>query len=209
MAESERLKHAPQTVVKVKAEQDHGHDVKERHWPELETGDYIVVDVVFFEGPARVHDTKSEMQEVEDYEGENDGAAPHHRAGRVSGMEVGFFDIPNGPGGALQAPELKRCPDMKDDGNQQSDARSPQERRERPQRGGVVIDFFGRDIHLEITEEMSNYEAEEQEAGYRHDGFLADGSLPEAQRTSLQVERSGTHGMCRTLLLLHLMTHEV
>lgn len=72
-----------------------------------------------------------------------------------------------------------------------------------------MIDFLWRNVDLKIAEQVRDYEAEENEAAYRHDGFLADGRFPESQRASLQVERSGAHRMRRTFGLLHLMTLEV
>src|SRR5271157_1673733 len=66
MAEAEGLKHTPEAVIEVIAEHAHGDDVEERDGPNLEAGDYIVVDVVFVERPAGVHGAEGEVQKVKD-----------------------------------------------------------------------------------------------------------------------------------------------
>src|SRR5205823_2907304 len=49
VAVTERLKHAPQPVIQVVAQQDHGNDVEQRSRPELKSGNHVVVDVVLVE----------------------------------------------------------------------------------------------------------------------------------------------------------------
>ena len=46
MAEPKRLKHAPQAVIEVIAKHGHGDDVEQRHGPNLEAKNDIVVNVV-------------------------------------------------------------------------------------------------------------------------------------------------------------------
>src|SRR5208337_1612711 len=187
VAEAERLKHAPQAVIEVIAKHDHGDDVEERDGPDLEAGDDVVVDVVLVEGPAGVHGPESKVQEVENEESEDDGAAPEHGAGGVGGIEIGLFDVVDGPGVALQEPELEGGPDVQADGKEQGDARTPQECGERFQRGRVVIDMFGWQVDLEIAEQVAANETEQHEAGDGHNRFLADGGLPEMQAADRKI----------------------
>src|SRR5208337_3484745 len=107
MAEAERLEHAPQAVIEVIAKHDHGDDVEERDGPDLEAGDHVVIDIVFVEGAAGVHGAESKMQKMENQESEDDGPAPQHGAGSVGGIEIGLLDVVDGPGGALEEPELE------------------------------------------------------------------------------------------------------
>ena len=181
MAQAKRLKHAPEAVIEVIAEHEHGNDVEQRDGPDLEPGDYVVVDVVFNEGRARMDHAEGELEEMEDDEGQDDRAAPIHGSGSIGGMEIGLFDVGNGPGFALEEPELECGPDVQNYGNEQDDAGAPEEEREGFQGSGVMIDFFGRLVNLQITEEVADDETEKDEAGDGHDGFLADGGLPEAQ----------------------------
>ena len=46
MAEAQGLKHAPEAVIEVIAEHDHGDDIEEGDGPDLKTVDNVVVDVV-------------------------------------------------------------------------------------------------------------------------------------------------------------------
>src|SRR5271155_618737 len=119
VAEAERLEHAPEAMIEVIAKHDHGDDIEEGDGPKLEAGDDVVVDVVFVEGAARMNSSKREVQEMEDDESQDDGPAPIHGPGSVGGMEIGFLDVVYGAGVALQAPELKRRPDVEADSNQE------------------------------------------------------------------------------------------
>jgi hypothetical protein len=205
MAKAERLEHAPQAVIEVIAKHDHGDDVEKGDGPDLETGDHIVVDVVFVEGPAGVHGTEGKVQEVEDYESSDDGPAPQHGSGSVGGIEIGLLDVVYGPGGALQEPKLERRPDVQADGKEQSDPRAPQEGGERFQRGRVVIDFFGWQEDLQIAEQVAANETEQHKAGDGHYRFLADGGLPEMQAAGRKVNRSSAHGMWWPFCVLKMM----
>src|SRR5208283_3147557 len=195
MAEAERLKHAPQAVIEVIAKHDHGDDVENGDGPNLEAGDHVVVDVAFVEGPAGVHGAEGEVEEMENQESEDDGAAPQHRAGSVGGIEIGLLDVADGAGGALQKPELEGRPDVQADGNEESDASAPQEGREGFQRGRVVIDMFGGQKDLQIAEQMADDETEQDEAGDGHNRFFADSGLPEMQAAGRKVDRGSAHGM--------------
>src|SRR5208337_3892047 len=202
VAEAERLEHAPQAVIEVIAKHDHGDDVEERDGPDLEACDHVVVDVVFVEGPAGVHGSEGKVQEMEDQESQDDGPAPQHGPGSVSGIEIGLFDVVDGPGGALQKPELKRRPNVQAYGKEQGDPRAPQKGGKRFQRRGVVIDFFGRQEDLQIAEQVADDETEQDEASDGHDRFLADGGLPEMQAAGREVYRGSAHGMYGPFCLL-------
>ena len=193
MAEAERLEHAPEAVIEVEAEHEHGEDVEERDGPDLKAGDDVVVDVVLIPGAAGMDGAEGEVEEMKDDEGEKDGAGPLHGAGGVGGVEILFFDVADGTGAALEEPELERGPDVKDDGDEQSDARAPQESGERFEIGGIAIDVFGREKDLQVAEQVGDDEAEEDDAGDGHDGFFADGGLPEGEIGGAQMEGSGTH----------------
>jgi hypothetical protein len=79
--------------------------------------------------------------------------------------------------------------------NEESDARGPQEIRNRTEKRSVVIDFLGRLKNLKVAEEMADDETEEDETGDGHYRFLADGGLPETQAAGRKIYRSSAHGM--------------
>ena len=118
MAEAERLKHAPEAVIEVVAKHDHGDDVEERNGPDLKAEDHVIVNVVFVEGRAGMNGAERELQQVENNESRDDGAAPQHGAGSVSGIEIGLLDVFDGPGVALQQPKLEGRPDVQADGEE-------------------------------------------------------------------------------------------
>lgn len=195
MAEAERLKHTPQAVIEVITKHDHSDDVEEGDGPDLEAGDDVVVDIVFIERTARVQGPEGQVEEVEDYERQDDWAAPLHGARGVGGIDVSFFDVTDGASCALQKPELPGRPNVQDHRNQQGEARGPQEVGDRPQKCGIVVDFFGWFEDLEIAEQVTDDETEQDEAGDGHDCFFADGGLPEPQAVGAEVHCSSVHGM--------------
>ena len=104
----------------------------------MEASDDVVVDVVFDERAAGMNDAKGEVEQVEDDEGEDDRAAPDHGAGGVGGMFVDLFNVGDGAGGALKKDKLPGGPDVEEDGDEQGDAGSPEERGHGMERGGIV-----------------------------------------------------------------------
>jgi len=195
MADAKGLKHAPEAVIKVIAEHNHGDDVESGDRPDLEAGDDVVVDVVLVEGAAGMDRAEGEVEKVEDNKAQDDRAAPHHGAGGVGGAEIGFLHIADRASLSLQKPKLERRPDVQGDGDEESDARAPNESRERFKGGGVVIDFFRREKDLQVAEQVADDKAEKNDTRDGHYSFLADGGLPEAKCARPKLDRSSAHGM--------------
>ena len=179
MTDAEGLKHAPETVIEVIAEHDHSDDVEQGDGPNLESGDHIIVNVVFVEGTAGMNRAEGEVKQVKDDKGEDNRAAPHHGPRGVCRSDIVFFDVGNGAGLLLQQPKLQGGPDVQEDGEKKADARGPEKAGMGLQRGGVMVDLFLRDIDLQVAEEMTDNETEENDAGDRHNRFFANGGLPE------------------------------
>lgn len=193
MADAEGLKHAPETVVEVVAQHDHSDDVEERNGPDLKAVNHIVIDVMDFERPAGMNGAKSEMEKVEDDESENDRAGPHHGARSVGGGDVLFFDVADRACFFLQEPQLERRPDVKKDGDEKADARGPEEAGMGFQSGGIVIELLGGDINLKVAEKVADDKAKQHDARDGHDGFLADGGLPETECAGSELDSSSAH----------------
>lgn len=187
MAEAERLKHAPQTVIQVIAEHAHGDDVEQRDRPNLKTKDDVVVDVVFVEGGTRMDRADGELQKVPDHEGKNDGAAPLHGAGSISGVEIDLFYVADWTSFALQQPELEGRPNVQNYGNEENDARAPKKSRKRFQERRVPIYFFRPLENLQVTGQVADNKAEQNNAGNGHNGFFANGGLPKPQAAGLEI----------------------
>ena len=181
MAEPERLKHAPQPVIQVVAQHDHGDDVEHRRRPELKSRHYVVVHVVNIEGTAWMDRAKREVQQMVNHESQDDRPAPHHGARSVGGMKVGLFRVRNRPSSTLQPPQRERSPDMQADRRQKGDSRAPQQRWHAPQHFGVVINFLRWLVDLQITGQMPDDKAKQDEPRHRHDSFFADCGIPKAQ----------------------------
>ena len=152
MAETERLKHAPEAVIEVITKHDHGDDVEERHRPELKAVNNVVVNVVRIEGAAGMDGAKSEMKKMEDKESEDDGAAPHHGARSVGRSDVGLFHVGDRTRFPLEEPELEGRPDVQEYGEEKREASTPERAGVSLQEFRIVIDFFGRLIDLEIAD---------------------------------------------------------
>lgn len=194
VSETERLKHAPQAVIEVIAKRGHGNDVEERDGPDLETKDNVIVNIVLVKGGAGMRDAEGELQKVPNHESKDDGTAPNHGAGGVGGIEIGLLDVLDGPGRTLEEPEFEGRPNMQADGNKQGDPGGPQKTEMGFEERRVAIEFFGWLEDLEIAEQVSYNETEQDEAGHGHYRFLADGGLPEPQAKGREIHDSGTHG---------------
>src|SRR5581483_7057668 len=138
VVESQGLEEAPQAMVEVHAEQDHGEDVEAGDPGILEAEHDVAVDVGLIGGdlsPGQSgYGADGEMQNVENDKRGDDGSAPHHGAGGVGSGGLVLFGVGDGTGGAVQVPELDGGRDVHNDGGQQEGADDPQ----RNQVGGVV-----------------------------------------------------------------------
>jgi len=184
MAKADGLEHAPQAMAKVQTQKAHSEDVPGRNPPYLESGNYILIDVTLDEGRTRVDVTGCELKEMEDDEGQDDGAAPVHGAGgigRVDGLAARVADRP----GCLAAErKLNGCSDMQGNGQEHDAAFEPQEFAEIVEEVTVGVDVLGGLEHLEVAEHMADDEAEHHDTGDGHDDFLAVGGLPKGNGLS-------------------------
>ena len=112
MRQSYRLEHAPKTVTQMKAEKADGEDVPGRNPPDLKSGDYVLIDIPCDELSVGMDVSSGEMQEVEDDENKDDGAAPVHGARGVGGDNRLFAGVADGPGRLAPKRELKGGDDV-------------------------------------------------------------------------------------------------
>ena len=110
-----------------------------------------------------------EVEEVVDEEGEDDGAAPVHGAGGVSGGDGCVADVGDGAGGDFELGELEGAEDVGEDAEGQDGAGAPEER-------GVVLKGFGvgvegvfaigawREVELQIAQHVAENEGDQDEA---------------------------------------------
>src|SRR5947207_9207128 len=75
MIESQRLKHTPKAVIKMKAQGNHGQDIEEGHRFDLKTKDHIGVDIMGTK--MRMDRTEGEMQEMINNVKTEKQTAPH------------------------------------------------------------------------------------------------------------------------------------
>src|ERR1700677_72423 len=126
MRETYGLEHAPQAVTEVEAKKAEGDAIPDRSPPDLEAGYYVLIDVAFDEGCMRVDVTGCELKEMEDDEGEDDGAAPVHGAGGVGGVDGLSARIFDRPGCFAAERKLNGCSNMQGNGEQHNAAFEPQ-----------------------------------------------------------------------------------
>jgi len=194
MRQSDGLKHAPKAVAKMKTEKAHGEDVPGRDPPYLESGNYILIDVALDESRTRVDVTGCELKEMEDDEGEDDGAAPIHGAGGVGGVDGLAARVADRPGGLAAECKLNGCSDMQGNGEQHDAAYQPQDLAQIVEEVAVGIDVLGGLVHLEVAEHMANDEAEHHDSGDGHDDLLAVGGLPKCNGLSeMRSDFCGAH----------------
>src|SRR5262249_26356028 len=175
MAQAERLELAPDTVVEVQPEREHRRDVEERHRPAREPRDEVVVDVTLHE--LRVHGAEGEMRQVVGGEEGEERAAPDHRSRGIGGLAVPLHAVAlRARAAALQA-QADRGPDVEHDRGEEDRARDPDPRpvEELAQEDRVAVHGLGAEVDLEISREVADHEAEEDEAGDGHQYLATEG----------------------------------
>src|SRR5216684_988830 len=117
------------------------------------------------------------MRKMVDEKGEDDHAAHHHVARRESSFDVFLFDIAFGS----RAPVIDREPDchvnVDDDGSQEHGANNPKQRTELTQMLGVTVDPVRPEKDLQIAEQMTDDEQNQNDSRERDDDFFPNGGL--------------------------------
>lgn len=196
MVKANRLEHAPQAMAQMQSQQEHGEDVPGRHIPDLESGDYIVINVLLNEVRAGVNDSGSEVEDVEDDEGQQDRAAPVHGARGVTGSDVLFFGILHRARLRLADGKLRGGPNVKDYCNQQNRARDPQRFRSPVQKLAICIQRFGPLKRLQVSRHVNDNKDEQDCARYGHHHLFSIGGIPKARRPGFAIrDRNSCHSV--------------
>ena len=151
MVDAEGLKHAPEAVAQMEAEQEQGEDVPGGNPPHAESADDVVVDIAFDEMRLRMDVAGGELQQVEDDEGQDDGAAPVHGAVSVVGIDRLLDLVADGPGFAIAQGQLDGGHDVQQHGDDQHQADDPEQFADACKKVAVGIDPRGALEHLQIA----------------------------------------------------------
>ncbi len=173
MSDPERLKHAPQPVIEVQAQQQHREDVERRYRNHLKAGHHVAVHVARL--IMRIHVAEREIEQMINHERQDDGPAPVHgsrRVGRSGGL---LHPVSHRPRVNIARRQLYRRPDVQQHHREQHDPHAPQQRGHGTQQHGVAIQLSGAFIDLKIADQMPDDEQKQNAPAHRHRGFLADG----------------------------------
>ena len=189
LVDAERLKHAPQAVAQVQAQKADGDDVGERDPPHLKAGNHVVVDVALNVGRAGMDVAGGQVQQMEDDEGEHDGARPVHGPRGVGGSDGLLARIADRARALFAQGQLHGRDDVQRDANQQDDAHRPKHFSNAVQKRAVGIQFCRAFKDLKVAQQVPDHEDEQDDARDGHHDLLADCGGPEARVPDCPAER--------------------
>ena|ERR1700682_6505660 len=117
---------------------------------------------------------EGEMGKVISDEHQHDQSAYNHVTRRESRFDVFLVAVRLGTRAAISDGKTDRHVDVDDDGDEQKDANCPEQRSKGAEMLGISVDPIGAEKDLEIAEQMSDDEKNEDDAGNGDDHFLAD-----------------------------------
>src|SRR5437868_5492556 len=173
-------------MKEMEAEGDHRNDVEQRDPPDAEARHHVRVYILTAEGTGRPYGASREMQDVDDYEHEEENAAPAHRARRDRRCLRLPPHVAERPRGAALAGELSGRDHVQDDGDDQNDAQPPQQLARTFEKMRIGVDRIRSAEDEQIAERMEDDEADADETGDFHDGFLADHGAVELAKPAHQ-----------------------
>src|SRR6185503_5742252 len=144
-------------------------------------------------------DPASQMQKVENDEGNQQRSAPAHRPRGPARLDISFRGISDGSRSPAHASKLDRRYDMERHRNEQDDPYEPEQlsvaelrHTDFPKESGVRVDLVRSCEDLQIAEYVADHEADEDDAGDRHHDLLADHGVPEGDQAV-----TGNHALRR------------
>ena len=124
----------------------------------------------------RVRDDEREVRKVIEDEGEDDETAQPHVARREGRLHVLFLRVTNRARAAIIDREHDRVVDVQDDRNEQEEADRPKDRTEVLQMFRVAVDPVRPEENLQVAEQVTDDEPEQNQPGKRDDNFPPDRS---------------------------------
>ena len=199
------------------AQQTHGDDVEQRDDFVLKSKDHHVVDigdigaglhdresshsVVFghriviqrrrFLKSLGLHNTPSEVGQMIDHEREDDDARPAHRAGSQRRLDRVLKAILGAARLLVFKRQYGRRPNVQHHGDNEHNARDPQERSELMEKLSVAVEVIRVLENLEVTHQMNDHEADQNQASEGHDYFPADRGAEEGANEVHRKELQG------------------
>src|ERR1700676_3489613 len=184
---TERLEHAPDSMIQVQAERRHGHNIEYGYGPDGKPGQNILVHHQVLElAGLEAHEAAGKMQEVENNKGRQQQAAPAHRYGAPGCFDILSSFVSHRAGAPIHSGKLDGSCDMEEHAHEKHDPDEPKKLSVpelRPtyfaKKSRVGVNFFGAGKNLEVTDHVSDDEQDEHRARYRHHNFFADHACPD------------------------------
>ena len=126
-----------------------------------------------------LHRAQGEVRQVIDQKCEDDETRPAHRTGSKRRLNGVLEAVVGAPGFFIFKREHRRRPDVEHYRDDQSDAGDPKGRSELVQELSVAVEVVRVLENLEVAEQMTDDEADQNHAGDGHDDFPADGGAEE------------------------------
>jgi hypothetical protein len=164
----------------MQGEQKHAHDIECGDVNILKSVNHHGKDIVMVEGilleegEARIGHAHREMRDVINEKGEDDEAAQHHVAGGHRRLHIVAFHIPVGARAAVLNGQSDRRVNVNRHRDDEKHANGPKQRPQLAQMLGITVDPGRPEEDLQIPEQMSDDEKNENDARERDDDFSAN-----------------------------------
>lgn len=164
----------------MKGEQEHGEDVERGDDHVLKPVNHHGVNVITVQRvrleqeETRIRHPHREMGKVVEDERENKETARRHRAGSKGGFDVLFFCVSNRPGAAVIDGQTNRVINVQHDRDEEENAERPEQRSKRTQMLRVAVDPVRTEKDLQVAEQMSDNESNQDQPCDRDDELLPD-----------------------------------
>src|SRR5437016_7417055 len=140
------------------------------------------------------------MRQMIDNEREHDEPTHQHVTRREVCLDIVPVNVGLRPGTPILNCQLDRQPDVNNDRGKQEQANCPQQRTEIPEVLRVTINPIWSNKNLQVAEQMSDHEKNQNDAGNRDDHFFSNGrpikSRQQSHDTELSTAENGSGGMC-------------
>src|SRR5882762_4770565 len=164
----------------MKREQKQTEDVKARHIVILKSVHHHRINVVMVErislqqAKPAISYPHCEMREMINNKREHDQPAHYHVTRRKRCFDVALVDVRLRSCTFVFNRQLDRHVDVNNNSGEQKNSDQPKQRTEIAQVLRVTIDPIRADENLQIPEQMSDYEKDQNDAGDRDDHFFTD-----------------------------------
>ena len=190
IVEPKGLKKARRAVTEMKREKEKAEEVKRRYIVILKSVNHHRINVVmtkrigFEQGEARIGHAHGEMSEMINYEGEHNQPAHDHVPRCERRLDVFAFPVALGARPAILDGEADGDADVNDHSREKKCTNCPKQRPQIMEMLGIAVDPIRTQKNLEVAEQMSDHEQNQNHAGNSNDHLLSNRRTQEVRDES-------------------------